>query len=352
MAYSPIRQQRDPQRDFNKRHSKAIFILSSKGISYEEGAIDPDKVDQVLEEIARPNFAIEYKKGFKLEIHQDNDIAEAHVQIANMDERYIRQVSGTTGEQLGLETNARSGIAIERRQSEGSVLTLELFDNLRQHHQVAGEILLSLIEQYMDLPKQLAVSGESGLEFLDINTPSEDGSQLLNDITARKARFVVSEQDWNATVRQSMFIELMQLLRDMPGEVSLQLLDVVVDMSSIPERKQIVRRIRQINGHPDPDDIDEQQLKDDEQARKMARDEAAQLQKRVAQAEASEKEAKAAMANANAGKINVEALAAALQAAGLMIVVSPRQTELADALVQDGKAQPPQPDPAAQPQPL
>ncbi|HEY0963482.1 MAG TPA: hypothetical protein VGE69_14110, partial [Pseudomonadales bacterium] len=285
MPYGPIRQQRDPQKDFNKRHSKAIFILSSKGITYEEGAIDPEKVDEILEEIGRPNFAIEHRKGFEFKIHHDNDIADAHIAIANMDERYIRQVSGTTGEQLGLETNARSGVAIERRQSEGGVLTLELFDNLRYSLQVGGEILLSLIEQYMDLPKQFAVTGDNGLEFHEINMPAEDGSQLLNDITARQARFVVSEQDWNATIRLSMFNELMEMLKNMPGEVSLQLLDVVVDMSSIPERKQIVRRIRQINGHPNPDDVDEQQLKDDEQARRAAREEAATLQKRQATAE-------------------------------------------------------------------
>ncbi|HEY0964089.1 MAG TPA: hypothetical protein VGE69_17200, partial [Pseudomonadales bacterium] len=106
-------------------------------------------------------------------------------------------------------------------------------------------------------------------------------------------------------------------------------------------------RIRQINGHPNPDDVDEQQLKDDEQARRAAREEAATLQKRQATAEVEKKQADAALASARASQVNVQAIVEALSAAGLMIVANPQQVHLADAIAKDGR---PKPEEQQQPQ--
>ncbi|MDP2346723.1 MAG: hypothetical protein Q8N34_03245 [Gammaproteobacteria bacterium] len=351
--YGVIRNQRDPQKDFNKRHSKAQHILSTKGVSYEEGAIDDE--DKLAEELARPDFIIRFNKGKEFNIHESRELAAEHVQIATLDEQYIRQSSGVTGENMGLQTNATSGIAIQRRQNEGGVITQDLFDNSILHDQVCGEILLSLVEQFMDLPKQIAIAGDHGQEFIDINMPDETGENLLNDITARKAKFKVSEQDYNASVRQAMFEELMKLVTSLPGEIAMQLLDAVIDLSDIPERKELVRRIRQINGHSDPDDISEEEMASAEAAKKEAQAELARLQKAEQEAKIRKDNADANLKEVNASRINVQALLDAFEAAGIALVVSPQQTQMADSMVQEGKAptgQPPAPQPQLNPQPM
>lgn len=346
--YGVVRNQRDPQRDFNKRHSKAQFILSTRGVIYDDGAVDDE--DLLADEVARPDFLIKKKKGFDLDIHDDRQLAQEHIEISRLDEQYIRQSSGVTGENLGLQTNATSGIAIRNRQNEGGVITQDLFDNSLLHDQVSGEILLSLVEQFMDLPTIISVNGDAATEFLEINQPAPDGSGLINDITARKTKFKVSEQDYNATVRQSMFEELMKLVSSLPGEISLQLLDAVVDLSDIPERSELVRRIRQINGQTDPEDTTEEQIDEQRTAQQQQRDEAAKLARDEKLADIRKKNADAHHKEVSAGKVNVEALLEALEAAGIALLVPPQQTQMADAMVQEGQ-QGRNPAPAAPQQP-
>lgn len=333
--YGVVRNQRDPQRDFNKRHSKAQFILATRGVSYEDGAIDDE--DKLAEEIARPDFIIKFAKGKEFKIHTDRELASEHIEVARLDEQYIRQSSGVTGENMGLQTNATSGVAIRNRQSEGGVITQDLFDNSLLHDQVSGEIMLSLVEQFMDLPTILAVTGETGEEFLEINQPAPDGSGLINDITQRKTKFKVSEQDYNATVRQTMFEELMKLVTSLPGEISLQLLDAVVDLSDIPERKELVRRIRQINGQSDPEDINEDEIAAQREQQEQQRQEEARLAREAQAADTRKKNADAHHKEVTASKANVEALLAALEAAGLALLVPPNQTQMADAMVREGQ---------------
>lgn len=340
--YGAVRSQRDAQRDFNKRHSKAQFILSTRGVIYEDGAVDDE--DALAEEISRPDFMIKRNKGFELEISDNNSLAKEHIEIANLDERYIRQASGVTGENLGLSTNATSGVAIERRQMEGAIVTQDLFDNGVLHDQVCGEILLSLIEQFMDLPTQIMISGEKGPEALYLNQPDPQGEGLINDITARKAKFKVTEHDYNATVRQAMFEELMKLIGNLPAEMGMQLLDVVIEMGNMPEREELVRRIRQLNGHSDADDLTEDERKEIEEARDAAQAEQQALEKRAAMAKIEKDEGDAALRRANAAKAtvdtsktNVEALASAIEQAGMMLVVPAQQTQMADSLVKEGR---------------
>src|SRR3546814_7917196 len=65
----------------------------------------------------------------------------------------IRESAGVTGENRGLETDAKSGKAIMAKQDQGSVVTAEIFDNLLLARQLEGEIVLSLVEQYFTDPK-------------------------------------------------------------------------------------------------------------------------------------------------------------------------------------------------------
>lgn len=68
----------------------------------------------------------------------------------DQDARYIQEVGGVTTENLGRQTNAVSGKAIEARQNQGYTSTSDLFDNLRLAIQLTGERQLSLIEQFYD----------------------------------------------------------------------------------------------------------------------------------------------------------------------------------------------------------
>jgi len=315
--YGVIRPCRDPQDDLNKRRSKALFILSTNQVVMEKGAVE-DK-EQLREEAADPAGILEYKKGYKFDIRNDKALAEEHVMLSAQDGEYIRSVSGVTAENLGQETNASSGKAINARANQGSVVTAELFDNLRFATQLSGEIKLNLIEQFYTKRKVIRLTGDRGeLDFVNVNSPDEPES----DITKSQADYIVSEQDYRESIRVAMFEQLSdmvgKLAQTMP-EVALKLLDLVVDMSDVEGKDEMVKRIREINGMSDPDAGNDPEKKAELEQKKKAEQEAAEkeqaLQDEQVRLALDEQDAKTRKTNAETDKTKVETYGAAVDAA-------------------------------------
>ncbi len=250
--YGVIRGIRDAQEDLNKRASKSLFILSTNKIIMDEGAVED--VNELREEAARPDSIIVKTKGKELTIDRDTQLAEEHLMLMDRDKQMIEDTGGVTQENQGRETNATSGKAIVARQEQGAVVTTELFDNLRYSMQLQGETELSLVEQFYTDRKVIRLTGNQGQnEWLVINDAGEDG-ELINDITRTSGDFIVGEQDFRQSIRIAMFESLSKMVQKLQPEIAIQLLDVVVKMSDVPDKDEIVARIRKINGHTDPNE--------------------------------------------------------------------------------------------------
>lgn len=351
MPYGVIRGIRDPQRDFNRRFSKALHHLSAKTVLVEQGAVDD--IETLRNEAARPDAVIEYKPGRPPPaIQADLAVGQAHVELMEIDRRLIQQVGGVTDENLGRKTNATSGIAIQRRQEQGALATDLFFDNLRRSRLAQGEKLLVLIEQYYSEADEIRVIDSRGnTQFAPIN----DGAPE-NAIAAHKADFVISEEEWRVSARQSqaaLILELAQQLAATAPQLVIGILDLVVEMLDVPRGSELVKRIRQITGAADPDA--DPNNPDPEtvamQAQKAAQD---QMQQRRAEAEIAEKEGRAAKALADARKVEqslsadriaelTAALEAAIRIAGAPAVAAATDRVLMEARVAAGQS----PDPAA-----
>lgn len=301
MPYGMIRGMKDIQRDINKRASKALHILSSNKVIMEEGAV-PD-LDDLRDEVARPDGIIVKKQGKELVIDVDRELAPAHLDLMARSILMIQTQSGVTDENLGRKTNATSGIAIGRRQEQGAMATAGIFDNLRFAAQVQGEKSLSTVEQYMNEEKQFRITNMRGTpEYVTVN----DGLPE-NDIVATKADFVISEQDWRASVRQAQVEELLALLGQLAPvnpQVALVMLDLVVEGMDVPQRDELVRRIRGITGMRDPD---AEEPTPEEIARDQAQQVAQQRQDALTDATIAEKQASAQAKAAQAAKVSAEA---------------------------------------------
>ena len=338
MPYGVIRAMRDPQKDLNHRRNKALYLLSTRRVVMTKGAVDD--VGKLEEEMARPDSIIEKNKGSELEIIENLQLAAPHIELANQDSAYIRQISGVTGENMGLPTNATSGIAIQARQEQGSIITTGFFDNDALSRQLEGEQLLSLCEQFMDEEQVIRLSGSKGkADFVKINADPQ------SDITAQQADFIVSQQDYRTTIRQALAEKLLQFsgtLSQATGnpQLGLALVEQAIELTDIPEREQIVSRIRQVTGQPDPNESDE-----DKAAREQAQAQDQQQQKdlamRKALAEISkiEAEAKNAMTRADgAAAVALYDKAQTLQEAmksAEMIALNPTLAQTADDLMQN-----------------
>lgn len=326
MPYGVIRPLRDAQDDLNKRRSKAQWILSTNTITMDEGAVDD--IEELRDEASRPDGVIIKKPGKELTRDRDNNLAQGHLDLMEQDLRHIRSV-GVNDDNRGLKTNASSGIAITARQEQGTIVTTAPFDNLRLSAQIIGEMELSNIEQFYTDEKTVRITGErGGVKFKELNKPDENGN-ILNDITKFKADFVIAEQDYRSSLRQAMFESMFDIvgrLAQMNPQVALNLLDLVVEMADLPNKEELVTRIRQLNGQADPDkeESDEEVIK-----KKAADQQKQQLEALMQKLTLKDVEGKLAKVNAETSKLEVqamkdklEAMFVALQAAGIVVTNS------------------------------
>ena len=299
MPYGVVRDIRDPQEDLNKRRSKALFILSANRVVMDKGAVDD--IEDVRQEAARPDAMIVKNPNKELRFEKPAGEFQGNLEMMQNAELFIQEVSGVTSENLGQSTNATSGKAILARQEQGSIVTATLFDNMRFAIQQQGEKLLALMEQYYTEPKVVRIVGENQpIDWVQINTQDPQTGEVINDITAGQADFIVSEQDFRASLRQAAQETMTTLMQTLPPEVAINMLDLVVDLWDLPNKEEWLQRIRKVNGQHDPskkatpEEIAEQQAMQEKQAQ------AEQMQMAAVQADIAVKQAQAQKLGAEA----------------------------------------------------
>lgn len=358
--YGPIRPVRGPQDSLNKRMSKSLHVMSTNQVMIEGDAIDPKlmSADEIRDELRAPDgFAVLKTGGIaRIKVTRENDVAAAHMQYAQADQAIIRNASGISSENLGRDTNVTAGIALKQKAEQGGQLTAELFDNLLFARQLEGELCLSLIEQFYDEPKVFSITGDrSKRDYSRINqTDPQNPGQRLNDITARKAQFIIGEQAWKQSLAQAAFESLMALMAQLAPaapQVVMALLDTVFELADIPNKRVILERIRQVTGMSDPDEPEspeQQQAKAQQQqiAQKQLEAQMAQLDADIAKAKATGNNL-----DANALETTLKAMYVAMQAAQIITQV-PQVTSVADELLKSANFKDANGGPVANPPPM
>jgi len=287
--YGATRNLRGIQEDVNKRFARSLYRVSSQQVVVDDDATDD--WTELIEQVRDPNGIVRVKRGAKLEYRTDFNMAEGDLKLMAQELALFQESGGLTNENMGRETNAVSGRAVLARQTQGSIITERIFDNLRMAVQASGEKKLSLVRQFMTEARVMRLTDARGnAEWLYLNQQDPDTGKV-NDITATQSDFVVSEQDFRAGVRQAMFDTLMQLLTQLPPELSVQLLDLAIEFSDIPNKDEFVQRLRKITGHADPNAPDTPEAQAEAQAKAQAEQQAAAIQQRAVELDLATKQA-------------------------------------------------------------
>jgi hypothetical protein len=312
--YGVIRSFRGPQDSLNKRMSKTQHILSSSQLIAENDAFDDEimTAEEAREEFSKPDGLVLLARGGMNKIKPDrqNDVADGHIKLAQTDAAMIRNAGGVTNENLGRDTNAQSGIAVQKKVEQGGVVTAEIFDNMLFARQIEGEIKLSLIEQYYTEPKVVSITGERAKrQYVRINQMDPATGQILNDVTAFKADFVIGEQAWKQTLQQAAAESLMELLQQLAPsspEIVLALLDVAVELFDLPNKSLVLQRIRAVTGQADPDNPEDPAATAVQAAKQQQQQRRSQLEDDAIATENALKHAKTALANAQASQTQAD----------------------------------------------
>lgn len=332
--YGIVRQIRDPQDDFNKRRSKALHILSTNRVIADNNAVDDPEL--LRREAARADGVILKRPGSVVEFQKNTSEIAGNLELMQHNEALMQDISGVQSELLGRQTNATSGKAIIARQEQGSMVTASIFDNLRLAIQLSGEKQLSLVEQFYTEPKVIRLVGaRAPVEWVAINTVDEATGRVLNDITATKADFIVSEQDYRANMQAAQAEVLGDVLTKVGAfapQIVASVLDLWVDLLDVPNKDEFAQRIRKATGQRDPT---RQPTPEEQQAEQMAMQKQAEmdeLQTRELKARVADLESKVASADAKAMLTRVEAMLNAITAGG-QVAVTPALAPVADEIM-------------------
>ncbi|MDR0215553.1 MAG: hypothetical protein LBJ15_16345 [Comamonas sp.] len=351
LAYGAWRGMRDIQDDLNKRRSKALYALSVNRIIMEKGAVDD--IDDLRSEAARPDGIMVKNPGRELKFDTNLGDFQANVELAAQDAQLIRNAGGVTAENLGRDTNANSGRAILAKQDQGSLTTSEFFDNLLLAIRQAGQLRLSHIEQFYTEEKVIRIVGESQrpIEWLTINRVDPATGEVLNDITAREADFIVDTQDYRSSMAQAALEQMFGLLGQIATfapQAVLSVLDLVVESADIPGKEEWVARIRKINGQRDPAKPPTPEETQAEQVAAAKQEEAEKLAADTARTQLGKLQAEMELVRAQIKKLSVDdvlktvqSMHAALQAAQIVAAtpaVAPAADEITAAAGLDQEA--------------
>jgi len=257
LPYSLIRRLIPRQDALNKVMSRALHDISTDQLHLDEDAIDDEvmSIEDIRDELDDPGGIPVFKTGAmaagKVKVVKNIQSAEAHINFAD---RILGSASASAMINPGATGNAlpgTSGKAMGAREDQATLQTAEFFDGLVLSHIMEGELTLSVMEQFMVEPLVVPARTPQGAPtHVAVNQP---GGRTLRDI---RARFVVTEQPWRASLGQAQFESLMLVLKDMAGaapQVVLALLDTVFEYADIPNKQQVVERIRSVTGQQAPD---------------------------------------------------------------------------------------------------
>ena len=118
----------------NKRESKALNMLSNRRIIFERGAITDSAAAQL--ENAKADGVIEVEPGAlsqnKIIFPENVDIGNPQIALLQEAKAAMPRVSGISDESMGLRSEVRSGIGIQRKQAMTNLITNPIVQNLRR----------------------------------------------------------------------------------------------------------------------------------------------------------------------------------------------------------------------------
>ena len=185
VPYGLVADAKSVQREANKRRSKALHVLTTQSIEADKNALAGMSTEQIRQEAGKPDSVFLINPGSYFKRTTNSDIAEGQFKLLMETDKEIQQSMGIYSEQMGDQTNAQSGIAIQERQRNSVRNHVFAFDNLRMMKKREGRLLLSMLQSANDtnILAQIVKNGEL-IESLILNRVIEKNGNLVieNDI--------------------------------------------------------------------------------------------------------------------------------------------------------------------------
>lgn len=260
-----VRHMISPQDEINTRLSKMMWLLSAKRIIADTDAFERP-LSEVRQEAARPDAVIlldphrTNKNADAVRVESDFALSAQQFEVMLDATRAIQDVAGVYQAQLGKESAADSGVAINSLVEQGSTTLAEMNDNYRYSRKRVGELLLALIKEDIGNGEHKVAVERNGRRKKNIvlNQRVEDDGMtyLSNSVVQSRLHVELEDVPQTASYRQHQFTMMTEIIKSLPPDIIPLFADMMVKVSDLPNRDELVKRVQNHLGlAQDPEDM-------------------------------------------------------------------------------------------------
>jgi DNA repair exonuclease SbcCD ATPase subunit len=182
-------------------------------------------------------------------------------------QKQIQDTAGVYSSFLGQQDGgATSGVAINSLVEQGATTLSEINDNYRYAKRLVGELITANIvhdlSKERDVKVLVGVNEHQKTKRIMLNTEQEDEfgyTRITNDVMRTKSHVVLADISSTPGYRAQVTDRLMQLVQGLPPEMQAAVIDIVIESTDLPKKKEILDRIRKATGQGmDPEDMSEE----------------------------------------------------------------------------------------------
>lgn len=253
--YGVVKDMMSPQDGINKRKSKLMHLLTVRQTIGEQGAVKD--VAAMKREMARPDGHIERMPGKEFEVISQNDQIAGQFQLLEEDRGEIENLGPNPG-LIGRGVEKQSGKAILAQQDSGMTELSPVFERLREWKLRCYIRDWLLIKQFWTDERHIRVAEEDAIEFITINqqqiNPETGQIGIGNAIGEMDMDIILDEGPDTITLNEQVFDQLVEM-----AQSGIQIPpDFLIEMSSLRNKKRLLKRIQEAN-QPDPQLVQMQQ---------------------------------------------------------------------------------------------
>ncbi|PSV11662.1 portal protein [Photobacterium kishitanii] len=290
------------QDEVNFRRSKLTQLLQSPLIIMDEDATNMS-TQKVIEEIDKrgvvklnPNRRNQKTMAEVFQINRDTEVSNQQFSVMQDSMRHIQDVMGVSPSFLGQDDGAKSGIAIANIVEQGATTLAEINDNYRFACQLVGELILGYVIEDLKSKrnKTVVVNRDDKMKRKTVVINEETNDGMNNDISRLRSHIALAPVQQTSAYKSQLAERMMQMTSQLPPEVQSAVIDLVLELSDVPNKAEFMDRVRDALGvGKDVEDMtpEEQQAaeaqaqQEQEQQALMMRELAAKVDKLEAEAQ-------------------------------------------------------------------
>lgn len=177
IPYGVVRNAIDIQKQINATETRLNWYMRANQVIADGNAMDANFAETIRKEVNRADGVILKNQGQDIKIERHESKVQTHLARKQSLDKDLQDVMGIYDEALGVETNASSGIAIQKRQTGATRNLTTFFDKLRQARLNRGQRILPLMQQVLSENTVFYITDDkNAVKALKVNQPVMDAN--------------------------------------------------------------------------------------------------------------------------------------------------------------------------------